>query len=145
MDLSAQTYIPQCLDSEGCELWESYVSQTNYAHKVSFVGRQKDNTILVNVWNWDAGWKMTVTENGKELPFTRIRSYDPLFLASYVAPRLNNNKSSNINPKGTNHMFLVQASSAESDLNVVVTDRFGNTYMQKVERPKIFSIDAYEY
>lgn len=42
-------------------------------------------------------------------------------------------------------MFLVQASSADSDLEVVATDRFGNIYIEKVERPKTFAIDAYEY
>lgn len=42
-------------------------------------------------------------------------------------------------------MFLVQASSADSDLEIVVTDRYGNSYMETVERPKTFSIDAYVY
>lgn len=145
VDLDAQKYIPQCTDPESQKLWNSYVQETNSAHTIPFTARQKDNQVLINIWNWDDDWKVTVKENGKSLSVKRIRSYDPLFLVSYVAPRLNKNKSSNINPKGTNHMFLVQASSADSDLEIVVTDRFGNSYMETVERPKTFSIDAYVY
>lgn len=145
VDLVAEKYIPQCTDPAARELWDSYVSQTNYAHKISFAGRPSDNSVLINVWNWDEGWNLTVKEKGRELSVKRIRSYDPLFLVSYVAPRLNLCKSSNINPKGTNHMFLVQASSADSNLEVVVTDRFGNISSETIERPMAFSIDAYEY
>lgn len=74
IDLDAQIYIPQCSDPESQKLWDSYVCQTNSAHTIAFSGRQKDNQVLINVWNWDDDWSLVVTENGIKLPVSRIRS-----------------------------------------------------------------------
>ena len=145
VNLSADRYIPNCTIPEYKELWHSYVAETNYAHKEAFTGVEPQNKVLINIWNWDPEWKLSVVEGGRQLDVTRIRSYDPLFLASYVAPRLDRDKSSNINPKGTSHMFVVQASSESSDIEIKITDRFGNIYTQNFERPKLFSINEYDY
>jgi hypothetical protein len=40
-------------------------------------------------------------------------------------------------------MFKVTASSANSTLDIKVTDRFGNVYTETMTRPKAFTTDAY--
>ena len=42
-------------------------------------------------------------------------------------------------------MFVVQASSESSDIEIKITDRFGNIYTQNFGRPKLFSINEYDY
>ncbi len=37
----------------------------------------KANEVLVNVWNWDEDWTVSVTENGQPLTATRVYRKDP--------------------------------------------------------------------
>ena len=142
VNLTTDKYIPGCTVDSYKEQWENYTSDSSPATTVSFRGNAS-NTVLINVWDWDPGWKIKVTENGKALSVSRIRSYDPLFIISYVAVRFGNNKSCTCPPQWSNHMFKVKASSATSTLLITVTDRFGRTYTEEMQRPKVFSTDAY--
>lgn len=86
---------------------------------------------------------MTEQETGKNLEVKRISGYDPLYLIAYSAMRYNVNKNPTFSPFRTNHIFMVQASSATSTLRITVKDRFGRTYDEVMSRPKEFSLSTY--
>lgn len=107
-----------------------------------------DNTVLLNIWNYDPQWKISAKEEGKtgELSCVRTLLRDPLHTISYELPRWNtvdktisNDFSSNI----SSHMFIIQASSPTSTINIEVTDRFGNVYKETMKRPKEFSTSIF--
>lgn len=113
---------------------------TAYAH--GYVAPRTDNEVLINVWNYDPQWKISVTENGKALTVTRTEGYDPLHILSYDAPRIKAGGNSKVTfpTELTAHLFKVKASSPTSTLEVSVTDRFGNVYKETMTRPKAFAV-----
>lgn len=105
------------------------------------------NQVLINVWDYNPDWKISVTEKetGKTLTATRATLYDPLFLVAYCGKRFAGGATSiSFPPFATNHMFKVTASSATSTLEIQVTDDEGRTYTETMERPKPFSLDTYK-
>lgn len=100
------------------------------------------NSVLINIWNWDPEWKLSVTEGGKELSWQQIYDYDPLHVLGYTKVRGTNTTSSFLSKK-TPHLFMVQASSPDTTLEIKVTDRFGNVYKESMKRPRDFKIESY--
>lgn len=103
-----------------------------------------DNAVLLNIWNYDPQWTISVKEEGKtgELNCVRTLLRDPLHTLCYELPRWNtvdkvisNEFASNLN----SHMFVIETSSPTSTLHIEVTDRFGNAYKETMNRPKEFS------
>lgn len=140
--LSADKYIPNCTNSTYKTNWANYTSYSA-SHAVNF--QQKNvNKVLLHVWDYDPSWKIEVTEKetGKKLTATRIRSYSPLYLVGYVARCFNSNASTT-DPYSCQNMFLVTASSADSTLEIKVTDRFGKVYAETMTRPRPFSLENY--
>ena len=103
----------------------------------------RNNEVMINVFNFGYDWKIEVTENGKKLDVKRIKSYDPLHIISFEMARLNKNKhnfaDSSMRTCWTTHLFKVKASSATSILNITVTDEHGNVYTETMSRPKSFT------
>ncbi len=99
-----------------------------------------DNEVLINVWGYDEQWKVEVTEAGKSLEVKRVVDLDPLHIISYEAKRLNVSATptESFNTNQTAHLFKAKSSSAQSTLQIKVTDRFGNVYTETMERPKAF-------
>lgn len=100
-----------------------------------------NNQVLLNIWRYQDNWTISVTENGTPLTPTRVSKKDPLHIISYDLQRVNVNATPTAAFASTNtaHMFLVTASSADSTLEIVVTDEFGNQYTERMERPKTFT------
>ena len=115
--------------------WEPYVTN---------VGSYPGNTVLLNVWNWDPSWKITVTENGKSLSVKQVWQYDPLHMIAMTAKRFKATDNPNFTTSQYHHFFQVQASGPATTLEIKVTDRFGNEYSETMKRPKAFSTDAYK-
>ena len=118
-----------------------------FAPYVEEISKYEPNDILVNVWNWDPEWTVTVTENGKELPLVPLWANDPLHLAALSAKRLAQADASSTPSFLTaswNHFFKATASSATSTVEVKVKDRFGHEWTEKMERPKVFSTSDYK-
>ncbi|MCF0175311.1 MAG: calcineurin-like phosphoesterase C-terminal domain-containing protein, partial [Bacteroidales bacterium] len=107
--------------------------------------RKSDNMVYFNIWAYDPSWTIKVTENGKELSWTKVSMKDPLHLVAYEAARFNNGGESSFSTGTTAHMFRVQASSATSTLEFRITDRFGNIYTHTMTRPLTMSADLREY
>ena len=118
-----------------------------YMQYVNAYPQNKDNEVLINIWNWNSDWTLSVVdENRKTLPYTEVWAYDPLHIAALSVKRFNNAKltqtPSFITDKFT-HFFKVKADDADTDLVITVKDEFGNEWTENMQRPKAFSTDAY--
>ena len=104
----------------------------------------KSNKVLINVWDYNANWKVEVFENGNPLSVTKLSAYDPLYLIAYNAKRYNAG-SSGFSFKGSvsKHIFQVTAKEASSTLEIKVTDDEGRVYIENMKRPKAFTVDGY--
>lgn len=118
-----------------------------YMQYVNAYPQNNDNEVLINIWNWNSGWTLSVVdENHKTLPYTEVWAYDPLHIAALSVKRFNNaglkSTPSFITDKFT-HFFKVKADDADTDLVITVKDEFGNEWTENMQRPKAFSTDAY--
>ena len=106
-----------------------------------------NNEVLINVWNWDPTWTVTVTTpSGQELSVTQVGAYDPLHVAALTMKRLNKANLTSVPSFLTEyfvHFFKVKAPDATSTLTITVKDGFGNTWAETMTRPKAFSIKEY--
>lgn len=102
------------------------------------------NEVIINVWDYNPKWKISVTEEGKSLSVSRITGFDPLFIITYLAPRFNSTASPSFTGTSTNHLFKVKASSPTSTLEINVTDDEGRTYSETMKRPRQFTVDTYK-
>lgn len=147
------TGLPRDYQFRAYDLNECHITAEKYAPKStdeklapyvgSYAGKRSDNKVLINVWNYDSGWKVEVSEDGRPLPVTRVSAKDPLHLISYEALRLNAGATptESFETDTTGHMFEVTASSPTSTLDIRVTDRFGRTYTERMIRPKALTCD----
>lgn len=118
-----------------------------YMQYVNAYPQNNDNEVLINIWNWNSDWTLSVVdENRKTLPYTEVWAYDPLHIAALSVKRFNNaglkSTPSFITDKFT-HFFKVKADDADTDLVITVKDEFGNERTENMQRPKAFSTDAY--
>ena len=118
-----------------------------YMQYVNAYPQNNDNEVLINIWNWNSDWTLSVVdENRKTLPYTEVWAYDPLHIAALSVKRFNNaglkSTPSFITHKFT-HFFKVKADDADTDLVITVKDEFGNEWTENMQRPKAFSTDAY--
>lgn len=118
-----------------------------YMQYVNAYPQNNDNEVLINIWNWNSDWTLSVVdEKRKTLPYTEVWAYDPLHIAALSVKRFNNAKltqtPSFITDKFT-HFFKVKADDADTDLVITVKDEFGNEWTENMQRPKAFSTDAY--
>ena len=118
-----------------------------YMQYVNAYPQNNDNEVLINIWNWNSDWTLSVVdENRKMLPYTEVWAYDPLHIAALSVKRFNNaglkSTPSFITDKFT-HFFKVKADDADTDLVITVKDEFGNEWTENMQRPKAFSTDAY--
>ncbi|MBQ7856115.1 MAG: calcineurin-like phosphoesterase C-terminal domain-containing protein [Alistipes sp.] len=103
---------------------------------------EKENGVLIHVWDWATDWKISVKENGKELAVKRKKAECPQYMITYDIPKrlwtFDLNTGSSVKRSMHPHMFHAVASSADSTLEISVTDSFGNVYTEQMERPKAF-------
>ncbi len=118
-------------------------NNSNFQKYVTSFNGFAANDVLINVWNYDSSWKVSVTENGKELTVTPLWAYDPLHVIALTAKRMSTATSPSFCTDSFTHFFKVNASSASSTLSVKVTDRFGNVYTETMTRPKAFNTNNY--
>jgi hypothetical protein len=108
------------------------------ARDLSNVG---DNEIYINVFDWSPDWTVTVTENGKQLSVTHEMLEEPFYTISYDFPRAtrSGNYPDSDKSKKMNHMFRAVAATADLPVTITVTDHFGRTFTEIMQRPKTFS------
>lgn len=92
------------------------------------------NDILVNIWDWEPGWTIRVTEDGRELTGVQVRGKDPMHKIAYTG------KTAPFQTGYNCHMWKFHAQSAASTVVIEATDLFGRTYTETMQRPKAFSV-----
>lgn len=111
-----------------------YPTRTNYATIA-------DNTVYVNVFNYDIDWKVEIFEGDTQLTPKRINAEDPLHTLVYDVAKwkATGTITESFTTNRTGHMFTVTATTADKPITVRVTDSFGNVYSDTVERPIKFT------
>lgn len=133
--MSKEKYVPHA----SAEDQAAFVTSTGEYSRPSF-----SNQVLLNIWDYDPSWKISVKENGKTLKVTRLSDMkDPLYLAVYEAYEYEHRYSVSYPASLTDHMFCVYASGPSTTLDIEITDRFGRRYRETMTRPKPFIIDDY--
>lgn len=114
-------------------LLKAYPTRTNY-------GTIADNTIYVNVFNYDTDWKVEIYEGEKPLQVTRICAEDPLHTICYDVPRYSSASTltEGFASNRTNHIFMAKTTASDTPVTVHVTDSFGNTWTEKINRPGVY-------
>lgn len=93
--------------------------------------------ILINLFDYNDNWKITVTENGANLSVSRVEAYDPLHTIFFNMGRMNSNSTSMTFPTGKSaHFFEVSTSSATSTVIIKAEDAFGRVYEETMTRPR---------
>lgn len=106
-----------------------------------------ENCVFVNYWAWEEGHTVEMYENGKALKVVNKRHEDPVKNFAYDIERiLSPVAHHSVRPKDAcNHMFEAKASSATSDVVVIIKDKDGKVLFQEtVKRPKAFSLSLDE-
>ena len=62
-------------------LLDHFPNRTNYANF------KKQNAVIVHVWDWAPDWKISITENGKELEVIRRKLDHPHYMIAYDIPK----------------------------------------------------------
>ena len=132
-------------------LMPSDISATVKKKYQQYVDAYPENTaneVLINIWNWNPRWTLTVTdEKGNNLTPTAVWAYDPLHIAAVSVKRFNSSSLSstpNFITEKFPHFFKVKAGDADTDLTITVKDEFGHTWTEEMQRPKEFNTDAYK-
>ena len=100
---------------------------------------RSDNTVLINVFNWNEKWKVEVreVETGNRLPVEQVDTYDPLHTIHFNMNRMNTNSTAMTFPTLlTSHMFEAVCSSPTTTLEITATDEFGRSYTEMMSRPR---------
>lgn len=97
-------------------------------------GEAGSNAVLLNIFNWDPAWKVSVRENGREIPVKRIWTTDPLYSKAAIGSPLM--RAPSLRPIRSSHIFRAQTATPDAPIEIEVTDRFGNRFRERMERPK---------
>ncbi len=121
----------------------SDIDKDNLKNYVAAYPASSGNEVLINVWNWNNGWKITVTdEKGNQLKTTHTSAFDPLHIATRY--QWSSTTTSNFGTQKNGDYFKVTAADADVDLTITVEDEFGNVFTEKMQRPKAFTKDTYK-
>ena len=129
--------VPNLKNTTVQNAWRKYCDE--------FDGVQR-NEILLNIWNYNPNWTINVTTaDGKVLNVEAVDTYDPLHVEAMSKKRFNNDVSSipNFVTEIQYHFFKATAPDATTDLVISVSDEFGHTWTETMERPKPFSTEVY--
>lgn len=102
-----------------------------------------ENTIYINIWNYDPQGELIVEEDGLPLQVEKITDQNPLLTAAYVCRnvvwRNEWDKPGYAYPQMFN-LFKVQAHTPDSRVRIVWKDSFGRTFQQLLQRPAVFTL-----
>lgn len=93
---------------------------------------EKPEAVVANIWNWDAGWKVVWSQDGKPMgAMERIVGRDPLATQLYLGPELPA-KHKWVEPSLTDHLFAAVPTAGARLITVEATDRFGQVFTEKI-------------
>ncbi len=102
-----------------------------------------DNTVYVNVFDYDNDWLVEIFEGDRPLEVRRIVAEDPLHTLAYDLPvfALSNKVPGVFATTPTSHIFEAVTADADTPVTVRVTDGRGRVFTETVERPRAFDIN----
>ena len=146
LDKQFRTY-----DRNTIELTPDKYSSPNFSstYTAPYHTPANNNQVIINVWNWGPGWSISVTENtsGGKVALTPTPSFmkDPYHMVTYELQRLKTSTPTSTFLTGNKpHFFVVTASAANTTLDIVVKDSYGNEYTEQMQRPKAFPVSDQE-
>ena len=139
--------IPECLDGtpRGYAVYEVNNDKVEWYYKGAEYDRnfqmraygigeceEAATDVVANVWNYDSKWKVELIEDGKKTAdMTQFSGYDPY--TKVLCSDKSKIKYDWIYPTKNDHMFRATPKNPNAKLQVKVTDRFGNIYIQDVK------------
>ncbi len=99
------------------------------------------NKIMINIFNWDPSWNVSVKESGNSLVVSQVVGQDPLYMYLRAKTTAMEDRPDDWLAAKTVHIFEAEPSGTTSEIEITVTDRFGNVYTEVMERPKTFRED----
>ena len=104
------------------------------------------NMVYVNYWGYAPGQTVEILEDGKPLDVTRSKLDEPLYVITYVTPKLDETSvasKSAMKDRKTPHSFVATASTATAPVVVRVRDEKGDIVCEEtLVRPKPFNKNA---
>ncbi|WP_373749264.1 calcineurin-like phosphoesterase C-terminal domain-containing protein, partial [Bacteroides heparinolyticus] len=95
--------------------------------------QQFPKDVIANVWNWDKAWKVEWLEDGKPMgAMVQYTGIDPY--ADQVCTEKRKTIQGWIAAASTNHLFRATPTRADAEIEIQVTDRFGQVYRQKISK-----------
>lgn len=89
----------------------------------------KPDCVVANVWNYDSKWKVEWSEDGvPQGEMTRYRGWDRSIVNDVDKRREKEFKWKYIGAGPTEHLFYAKPSRADAEVDIKVTDHFGNVY-----------------
>ena len=110
---------------------------------VDYMAEYDDNDILINIWDFDPSWKISVKEEGVDLPVRQAWTLDPLHIVAMTAKRFQSADEPNFITERWHHFFVARATQRNSTVEITVTDRNGEVHTETMRRPKPFSVADY--
>ena len=126
-------------DSIMSNILKKYPTRVNY-------GKTVNNAVMVNVFNYDAKWKVDICEGDRLLVCTRIYTEDPFHTLAYDVPQYSATGTywESFATCSTGHLFRAQAATPDLPITVRAIDSFGNIYLKSINRPHDFNLDMEE-
>ncbi|PST81597.1 metallophosphoesterase [Pedobacter yulinensis] len=91
----------------------------------------KQVRLIANVWNYDPQWKVEYLADGRKMGNMEMtKGFDPECVRLYRGQDMPK-KRPFVEPHRTEHLFLAQLPASVKNVEVVVTDRFGEKYKIK--------------
>lgn len=104
----------------------------------------KSNSIVANVWNYDPQWKVEWRENGVlQGEMTKFTGWDRTIVDDVENRRDKEFTWKYIGAGETEHLFYATPSSVDSEVEIVVTDRFGKVYTWSNTGRTVYSTSSY--
>lgn len=102
-----------------------------------------DNTVYVNVFDYDTDWRVEIFEGDSPLEVHRIVAEDPLHTLAYDIPMfaLSNKVPGVFSTTPTSHIFEAVTVAPDTPVTVRVTDGRGRVFTETVVRPRPFDIN----
>ena len=96
-------------------------------------GRNNPECLVVNVWDYDPCWRVEWYQDGNYIGIMKqVKEYSPLHTAELEARYQGRTVSEYKRTREAGHYFAAKPSSDASEVEIKVTDRFGNVFREKV-------------
>lgn len=94
----------------------------------AYGGEPGSGAFLVNVFNYDSRWTVRAFEDGTEIPLRQIWGCDPKYIKIRRETQMLPTRPTAFLEEPCLHLFKGVRSRKDSDVRIVLTDRFGNVY-----------------